>query len=656
MRLQPSTTVGRYVIEGELGRGGQAVVYRARHAQLGTAHAIKVLSVGSPSLTERLITEGRLQASLRHPNIVPVTDVIDVGGAPGLVMELVDGMSLDVLLKTRRLTLAQADAIAEGLMAGVAEAHRHGLVHRDLKPHNVMLQRTRTGLVPKVLDFGLAKVLGDRSAPGHETRTGATLGTPFYMAPEQVRDSKHVDPRADVWAIGCILYELLAGTRPFARADVLETYNAIAAGDCAPIRTACPDAPERCARAIDAALTVDLDRRAKDVETLLALWTDRAAAPADVWDADLLGGPAAAIAGSVGSPASGPAAASGTWDDGVGPIEPTASTLDELPAAPPDVAPPALPERRRWPIAVAAGLLVPVVLGGVWIAWPEPEPAPAPEPAPVAAPAPDLPLAVVEPFTPVGVSVDVADAVRTLVQRELAAGHRSRSIVRGLVGPGDPGVIVDLERLDPDTRAVLGRSSVESADADAIPGLAGAVDALWEPIAATVPPPEAVAARADAPLGRCVDAATGHPRVVIGFDVMASGTARFTRLDDRDRVDPALSACVSAALDGLLLPAGFEGPVERSFGRAAPASAPTPTAVLTVTVGTGDASGVAVLVDGRRLPACRGCTGSEAAHGAAIPAGTHDVACSGPAGADRPPLRVDATAGQRLDLVCFPIR
>jgi serine/threonine protein kinase len=274
MELNAGEIVDRYTIEGPIGRGGMAIVYKARHNQLGTVHAIKVLTVGASSIKRRLLQEGRAQATLAHPNIVNVTDVIDVGGSPGLVMELIDGPSMDDFLQQVKLTFDQADELAQGVIAGVAEAHRHGLIHRDLKPANVMLKLTARGFVPKVTDFGLAKALGGDGS-GAKTRSGAVMGTPYYMAPEQIRDSKNVDQRADIFSLGAMLYEMLAGERPFEREDILETYTAIASGNYVPLDEKVPDVPARFAKAVHGALAVKADDRPPDCETLLALWTGK---------------------------------------------------------------------------------------------------------------------------------------------------------------------------------------------------------------------------------------------------------------------------------------------------------------------------------------------------------------------------------------------
>jgi len=219
--LEPGTTIDRYLVERVLGHGAMAVVYLVRHQQLDSLHALKVLKVTGAELRHRLLQEGRVQAKLRHPNILSVTDVIDVNGAPGLVLEHIQGPSLEKLLLDHRLNWEQVDDIARGVLRGVGAAHARGLVHRDLKPGNIMLAITDEGLVPKVADFGLAKILCGEGGMA-QTRSGVTMGTPAYMAPEQIRDSKHVDHRADLFALGAILYEVACGRRTFGGDDIFE--------------------------------------------------------------------------------------------------------------------------------------------------------------------------------------------------------------------------------------------------------------------------------------------------------------------------------------------------------------------------------------------------------------------------------------------------
>lgn len=270
MQLTPGQVVERYTVEAELGEGGVATVYRVRHNTLGSLHALKILHVSGTAIRERLVQEGRVQAQLRHPNIVAVTDVVDLGGTPGLLMEYVEGQSLDRWLQLHRPDVRQAEEIFRGILAGVARAHRLGLIHRDLKPGNVLMEVTEDGtLVPKVSDFGLAKILSDDEGSGaSKTRSGMTMGTPAYMAPEQVRDAKTVDQRADVFALGCILYELCTGVSPFDQGDVLAIFSALAAGTYTPPEQLAPDIPVRIRNTIVGCLSNRRESRIPDCAIL----------------------------------------------------------------------------------------------------------------------------------------------------------------------------------------------------------------------------------------------------------------------------------------------------------------------------------------------------------------------------------------------------
>ncbi len=269
--LATGQIVDRYTVEGVIGAGGTAVVYRVRHAQLQTPHALKVLSLASSAIRRRMLREGQVQATMRHPNVVAVTDVLDIDGAPGLLMEHVEGPSLEQALARFSLDVDQALTLFHGVVAGVRHAHMHGLVHRDLKPANVLLARTEQGFVPKVTDFGLAKVIqGDGPALG-QTRQGVAMGTPAYMAPEQIRDARTVDQRADLFSLGCLLYELVCGVRTFPGNEAIAIYNAIMGGDYIPPRRHRPDLPDRVDQAIRGMLMTDRDRRIPDCDTLLAV-------------------------------------------------------------------------------------------------------------------------------------------------------------------------------------------------------------------------------------------------------------------------------------------------------------------------------------------------------------------------------------------------
>lgn len=281
---RPGDIVGEYEIEALLGEGGMARVYRARHRARASVHALKVLHVRSASIQERMIEEGRLQSALRHPHIVGVSEVLDVDGVPVLVMELVEGGSLDGLLRKGRLPYLQAETIFRAVVSAVAVAHRAGLVHRDLKPGNVLLSRGEAGeLVPKVTDFGIAKLLGDEGAA--RTASQVSLGTPAYMAPEQVRDASRVDHRADIWSLGVMLYELLCGKRPFRAEDSVSLLYAVVEGRYPDPLALNPELPARALAAIRGCLVTERERRIPDCGTLEAVldgretWAERPAEP-----------------------------------------------------------------------------------------------------------------------------------------------------------------------------------------------------------------------------------------------------------------------------------------------------------------------------------------------------------------------------------------
>jgi hypothetical protein len=190
-------------------------------------------------------------------------------------MEFVGGPSLFDLISRTRLTLEQADHLARDILRGVSAAHSRGMVHRDLKPANILIAPGAAGPVAKVADFGLAKALERDSLGSGQTRTGETMGTPSYMAPEQVNDSKDVDARADIFALGAILYEMVSGELAFPGSSLLQIFNAIHDGRYRPLKELVPDLPERMASAIDGALTTDRDQRIPDCPTLLAVWEGR---------------------------------------------------------------------------------------------------------------------------------------------------------------------------------------------------------------------------------------------------------------------------------------------------------------------------------------------------------------------------------------------
>ncbi|MEM9069496.1 MAG: serine/threonine-protein kinase [Myxococcota bacterium] len=209
---------GRYRIVRLLGIGGMGRVFVAENLRTGRHLALKWVSLvdDNDGRAARFAREARMAGRIQHPNVVDVYDVIEDGGATYLVMELLEGEPLSALLEREgHLPPADAAALMIEVLRGVAAIHDAGVIHRDLKPDNLFLCRGTTNSPPvvKVLDFGVSKVVGPEELS--LTKTGAVVGTPYYMAPEQIRGVKELDHRVDLYAIGAILYECLTGRLPF---------------------------------------------------------------------------------------------------------------------------------------------------------------------------------------------------------------------------------------------------------------------------------------------------------------------------------------------------------------------------------------------------------------------------------------------------------
>jgi serine/threonine-protein kinase len=230
----------------KLGDGGMGEVYSADSVEGGARVAVKTLRaefLAEPQVLSRFLDEARTCLRLVHPNIVRVLECGTADdGAPFLVMELLDGVPLGAYTQNGgRFAVAQAVPILEGILAGLAAAHSHGIVHRDLKPENVFLTRGTNGtFVVKVLDFGIAKVMDEAGGMGSRTRTGMLLGTPAYMSPEQVKDSRDVDQRADLWSAGVMFYEMLSGRVAFPAPTAYARLAAVVSTDPEPLETIDP--------------------------------------------------------------------------------------------------------------------------------------------------------------------------------------------------------------------------------------------------------------------------------------------------------------------------------------------------------------------------------------------------------------------------------
>lgn len=257
---------GKYRLEKLLGRGGMGEVYEARHVVVGRRFAVKFLHAhlarGRDAAT-RFTREARAAGELDSPHIAAVLDFDTTpDGSPFLVMEYLTGESLAATLsREKQLPVRRALAILLQICEGLDVAHQAGIVHRDVKPDNVFVTKPKDGAeLIKILDFGVAK-LTDPEASGHVTQSGAVLGTPFYMAPEQARGEKSVDLRVDVYAVGVLAYELFSGQKPHPGAG----YNAILAHiltqPVTPLATLCPELPPGLVAVVERALSFDAARR-----------------------------------------------------------------------------------------------------------------------------------------------------------------------------------------------------------------------------------------------------------------------------------------------------------------------------------------------------------------------------------------------------------
>jgi len=241
MALTSGTRLGAYEVSALLGAGGMGEVYRARDTRLNREVAIKVLLAAvadDPERLARFSREAQVLASLNHPNIAHIHGIEDAEGIRALVMELVEGPTLADRIALGAIPLDEALPVARQIAEALEAAHEQGIIHRDLKPANIKVRADGT---VKVLDFGLAKALDPAGASNanatisptlsiHATQAGVILGTAAYMAPEQAR-GRAVDRRADIWAFGCVLFEMLAGTRVFQSDDVTDTIVAVVSKD-----------------------------------------------------------------------------------------------------------------------------------------------------------------------------------------------------------------------------------------------------------------------------------------------------------------------------------------------------------------------------------------------------------------------------------------
>jgi serine/threonine protein kinase len=382
------SSIGAYEILDTIGEGGMGEVFRARHRNEAQAErqggdvAIKIMHAQlsrTPGFQERFEREATLGLRLEHPGLVRFFDLVIDGGTLALVMELVDGDSLsDVIAQRGAIPADEALALFEGILSAMAYAHARGVVHRDIKPDNVIVQRDGA---PRILDFGIAKAQ-DKGA----TRTGIGMGTLRYMAPEQIEDAKNVGAPADIYALGMTLYEMLAGRLPWGQSlSDFELMKAKTQGGLVPLGEVRPDLPPAILGPIAVALATDPEARfpsASSFASALGLELDAGPEP----------------------PADTPTKAPAASPEKPPPADPPAQA-EPGPASQPAVSPPvepaptATPGGRNGPwfgLGFAALLIVAVVAVVVGRDGSDPgesiSPAP-PDPTPTAPPAPrPLPL------------------------------------------------------------------------------------------------------------------------------------------------------------------------------------------------------------------------------------------------------------------------
>ncbi len=308
----PVNTLGRYRIEGLIGQGAMADVYRAHDPEIGRTVAIKVLKAEyarDAQLGARFLREARAAGRLNHPNIATIYDAGDVDGVPYIAMELIEGEPLDVLLqKQGRLPYQRVLLLARQLADALAYAHRAGIVHRDVKPSNIIV--CPDGLTAKLLDFGVARVGDGDPASLARTQVGQLLGTPRYMSPEQALGLP-VDHRSDLFSLGVVLYEMVTGKVAFPGGSLATLAIQIAQEKVAPIGEATGDCPAGLRAIIDRLLAKKPEQRFADGASLAAALDEELAAERDTSPARkdramrfklplaLIGVTALALAGSI---------------------------------------------------------------------------------------------------------------------------------------------------------------------------------------------------------------------------------------------------------------------------------------------------------------------------------------------------------------------
>jgi eukaryotic-like serine/threonine-protein kinase len=276
--LLPGDVVAqKYRLDRIVGEGGLGIVWAATHVLTMKPVALKVLKFRYAELDKRFLREARVAGIVNHPNIVDVHDVIELDndGSLAMVMDLLQGEPLDALLAAQgRLSVGHTLRIMHPVLSALAAAHALGIVHRDLKPQNIFLARDGAGMIrPMLLDFGLAKLTATEGAAAQTsvlTQEKQLLGTPHYMAPEQLYGEIDIDARTDVWAVGAVLFECLSGQRPLTGNNVGQVLRSLATREIPKVATLVPNVPPQLGAMIDTMLTRDRVARPATVQPVVA--------------------------------------------------------------------------------------------------------------------------------------------------------------------------------------------------------------------------------------------------------------------------------------------------------------------------------------------------------------------------------------------------
>ena len=278
---------GRYRLESLLGEGGMGTVWAAVHVVTHQRFALKLIRQSHaqrPGMRRRMLREARAASAVNHPNVVRVVDVFEAeGGTPVLVMDLLVGETLRQRLRRQgRMTLGETARLLVPAMAAVQSAHSAGVIHRDLKPDNLFLVKRDDGRDDmRVVDFGLARLTAVDANSSQLTRSGEMLGTPSYMSPEQSFGETDLDERTDVWAMGVIVYECLAGKRPFDGGNFGQVLKRITTGQRTPLAVEVPGLPLEVLALVERMLTVTRAERPKDLENAIEVLRGLAEGPLD---------------------------------------------------------------------------------------------------------------------------------------------------------------------------------------------------------------------------------------------------------------------------------------------------------------------------------------------------------------------------------------